>query len=415
MNVLKNTVKILVLMLVTMLATSLVSAVNLQITDLEINGRSISVDAGNHTDNLKVNRGEYLDIDVWLKAIENVSNVQVEADIYGYRYAHREEDKVSATSRTFDLSKNDNDHVELSLQVPLKMDKKYTLLRIRVGDEDGTVLEQEYQLHVVGVSEGDAVIIKDVSLTPSNVVNAGRAFTAKVVVENIGNYDLNDVKVSFAIPQLNIVDTAYLYSLVADEREQLDQFLLRIPDCAEPGNYEVEVEAEFDEYESTRETLEIIVVEGDSCIDATGGTVITTPEAQSVSAGTEVSFPITIENQGSTARTYAVTVSGVEEWGTSRLSPGSQVVVAGGSTETIYVYVTAEATGEKVFMATVTSDSDSEAIPLTLSIVEEEADDLKSGLEVALIVLVVILILVGLIIGFKKLRDDNDEGAQTYY
>jgi len=417
-----NIAKVVVLMALALLAASFVSAQNLDILYVKINGEEFdqTLDIGNHTTNLQVERGEDLDIKVRVKAKANVTNVQVEADIYGYRYSHREEDLVSATSKTFDMSSGDVDTIELELEVPVRMDKKYTLLRIRVGDEDGLSYENVYQLHVVGVDEEDAVIVKDYSFSPSSTIAAGRAFTAMVRVQNIGDDDLDDVKVIVSIPELNVRDSEYLDELEADEKETLEEFLLRIPDCASPGVYDVEIEVEFDEYESATETAQITVLSGDSCVvqAAEGKTVVTVPETQEVSAGSEVAFPIMIANQGTSARTFTITVSGVETWGTSRLSPSSVVVVPAGDSKTVYLYVEADedAAGEKVFMTTVTSEDDSEAIPLTANVVAGEgAAGLKRGLEVALVVLVIILIIIGLIIGFNKLRGQDEEGAQTYY
>ena len=45
-------------------------------------------------------------------------------------------------------------------------------------------------------------------------------------------------------------------------------------------------------------------------------------------------------------------------------------------------------------------------------------DNVKKGLEIAFVVLVALLVLLGLIIGFGKLRsndEDDEDAAQTYY
>ena len=44
----------------------------------------------------------------------------------------------------------------------------------------------------------------------------------------------------------------------------------------------------------------------------------------------------------------------------------------------------------------------------------KESANLRNGLEIALVVLVVLLVLVGLVIGFSRLRKDND-GEEKYY
>ncbi|MBU1201179.1 MAG: putative S-layer protein [Nanoarchaeota archaeon] len=431
-----NLGKVFILMIAVLLTANFAAAINLDVLYLKINGEEMdsmnSSQVGTHTDNLKVRRGQDLDLKVRVQALDNLSNVQVEADIYGYRYANKEENLVSATSRTFDMSQGDIDTITLSLQVPTKMEKKYTILRVRVGDEDGLSFEKMYQLHVEGTDPEDAVIIKDFSFSPSSVINAGRAFTATVKVENIGDTDLDDVKVQVAVPALNIMDYQYLDELEADEKETLEEFLLRIPDCAAPGVYKVEITVEFDEYESTSKTTDLTVVPGDTCTATTPSSVseskttIVAPEKLEVKEGSQVSFPMGITNFGTTTKIYTLTVSGVSSWGTSMLSPGSQIVLKGGETKTVEVLITPneDVSGERMFLVTVSTDKDSKVVPLTVKITDDEkkssSSDLKKGLEIALIVLVIILIIVGLIIGFNKLRKNNggvddDTETQTYY
>jgi uncharacterized membrane protein len=416
-----NVAKILVLLAIALLASSFASAVNLDVVYVEINGDELGM-ADNYTHNLEVQRGEDIEIKVRVHAMDDVSNVQVEADIVGYKYADKEEALVSDTSKTFDLTAGDLKNVELNLEIPTKMDKKYTKLRIRVADEDGTSFEQVYQFHVVGVDTSDAVIIKDFSFSPSTALAAGRAFTAMVRVENIGNEDLDDVSVAVSVPSLNIIDTEYLDQLDADEKETLEEFLLRIPDCAQPGTYTVKIEAKFNDGETTVEEAQLTVLEGNTCSLApvsAGKTLISIPNSLDVAAGSEVAYPIMISNQGTTARTFSVTVSGVESWGRSTLSPSALMVVNGGETETVYLYIDtdADANGEKLFVVTVASDAETKEVPITANVTAGRGSaSLTSGLQWAFIILVIILIIVGLIIGFTKLKGGNDdEGTQTYY
>jgi len=423
-----NGVKLLVLLAVFLMATSFASAQNLEIDYVRINGEQFDVttNIGTHSENLVVERGEEINIRVRVRALADVNNVQVEADIVGYRYSHKrdEADLVSDTSKIFDLGTGDVDTIDLDLEIPIRIDTKFTLLRIRVADEDGVSFQNDYQLRIMGIDEADAVIVKDFSISPSSAVNAGRAFTGMVRVENIGDDDLDDVKVTMSIPDLNIRDSEYLDELDADEKETLEAFLLRIPDCAEPGVYDLDIDVEFDEFESTTETTQITVLAGDTCVanapsSRTGRVVINVPDTQDVSAGTETAYPVIISNEGASAQTFTITVSGVSSWGSSRLSPSSVVVVPAGATETVFLYVKpdGDADGEQVFVATVTSSDDTKSIPLTANVVGggSQAPSLKRGLEVALVVLVIILIIVGLIIGFNKLRGQEDDGAQTYY
>ncbi len=430
-----NIGKVVLIFLLTILMVGMVSAVNLNVEFLRVNGEKVSLASG-HSDNLEVQRGEELDLKMKVKALADVEDVQIRAEIFGYRYAHYEGDMVSDVTRTFDLAENDTTYKTLSLQIPTKMDKKYAKLRVTVGDEDGTSYENVYELHIIGVDEEDAIMIKDVSINPSNEVMAGRAFTAMVKVKNIGDDELDDIKVTIAVPELGVTDTEYIDELDPDESETFEKLLIRIPDCAEAGTYTVEVEVEFDEYESTTETVEIVVVEGETCspleepdpcnVEKAETPTITSPGMQDVvKGGSGAVFPIMITNTGKYSKTYVVSVSGVASWGTAKLDPSSLVMVKAGTTETVYVYVTANndaPEGQRVFKVNVESDTKSTDVALTANVVSGSAvagssTGLRKALEIALIVLVVILIILGLIIGFNKLKGnrEDDEEEQTYY
>ena len=108
---------------------------------------------------------------------------------------------------------------------------------------------------------------------------------------------------------------------------------------------------------------------------------------------------------------------------------GSDVVVKGEDSKTVYVYITASdnaQAGEKAFIVNIATDADSKDIALTVTVVEPSVNawsKVRKVLEIGLIVLVVILIIIGLAIGFSKLRRGDEEeeepeeepGSQTYY
>ena len=68
-------------------------------------------------------------------------------------------------------------------------------------------------------------------------------------------------------------------------------------------------------------------------------------------------------------------------------------------------------------------DKTLEQIPLQAEVTEKEVtgfENLKRGLEIALIVLIVLLIIVGLVIGFRKMKGAEEEEepteiGETYY
>ena len=105
------------------------------------------------------------------------------------------------------------------------------------------------------------------------------------------------------------------------------------------------------------------------------------------------------------------------------VSPSNILTVDKDKSETVYLFITANedaAPGEKTFIATVTSDTDSKAITLKANIVKSAngADGwltFKKGLEIGLIVLLVLVVIIGLIVAFNKMKGSDEEGDQTYY
>jgi uncharacterized membrane protein len=414
------------LVAVTPLATA---TTDLNVDYIKIDGEELDPAASGIT--LEVTRGEEIDLRVRVSASNNdVENVQVSAGLYGYQYAQYEFSKVYDVSNTFDLEAGNTRNVDLSLQVPVQMDDEDMKLRLLVADRTGTAYIMEYNLDVEGTDRGNAIIIKEAYLSPSNTVMAGRALSSLVKIENIGQRDLDDITLIVSVPELNLQDTESLDELENNEVETFEKIILRFPKDTPAGNYLVEYTVRFDEFESVTATDIVTVTpcENVACgaeQPATEGqTVVQVPNSQmAVAGGSEAVYPVMLNNLGNTAKVYTIQVAGVDAWGSARVDPGASLVVPAQSTATAFVYVSAneDATaGEKYFKVTVGADGDMKEVPLSLQVSASEDGDesssLQRTLEIALIILIVILILIGLIVGFNKLRGNNDDDdAKTYY
>ncbi len=390
-----------------------VSAVGVEVDYVKANGEEL--DLANGQINTVFQRGEDLNLKFKLTALEDVDDVVIEADIYGYRYANRE-DGLSDTTNTFDMNANDTDYQELELTIPTRADKDIYTLRVRVASRTGTVADYEYSIRVRGVADEDAVIVKDYSFSPSQIVEAGRAIVANVRVKNIGDEDYDDVKVTVSIPELGVNDYETLDELLFDTTETFEELILRIPSDAQPGDYTVRILVEFDEYEETVVT-DIITVKGADVPVAGQDSVINVPSSMDLTAS-GVAFPIYIQNNGNSDVVYSLSVSGIN-WGTYNFDPAADVIVTAGSSKTVYLYINAEdvSAGEKFFKLQVIAGEDVNEVALSVNVSEKEAStSLRSALEIGLIVLVVILIIIGLIIGFSKLKGSKeDDESETYY
>jgi len=421
----KTKIFALLLALVVLLGAGMVSAVNLQVTSLEVNGHTLSSTDNNNTVSNDYQRGQTLDIYVCVQALSDVNNAQIYADISGYRYSINEPAKIHDMTDTFDLLSNHQDCFTLNLQVPTLIDKDYFKLRITADDRNGTGIDKTYQLYLKGINRQNAVEVKDFSLDPQTVI-AGRAFTGKVEVHNLGSNTINDLKLTMSIPELNIKVSEYMDQIDADKTKTFEELLLRIPDCTKAGDYNVQVTVEFDEFSQVESTGTITVSAGDVCgaapvnTPAEQNTIISVPNMQEVSQGTSTVYPIVISNAGSVSQTYTLSVTGASTWATTRIDPSSVIIVPAGQSKTAYLYVSTNANaelGDKAFTLSVDSGSDTKSTPLVAKITKTAGSDwtgFKNALEVGLVILVVILIIVGLVIGFNKMKENKNE-SEPYY
>lgn len=431
--------------LLVMIVTVLASAIAVSAAPIPVDVEELEINGDNYGSSSVIaelfERGEEIDVKIRLYAHEDATkeeleDIQVFASIDGYRYSHYEGDLVSDRTRTFDMDPDTTDSKKLSLEVPVFHDLEDVLLRIRVSNSNSESVEYTYQLRVKGLADEDAIYIRDFSVSPSDVVVAGRPLSFKVFVENLGDHDLDDVSVEVAIDELGLVDTEYLDEIESDETEVFEELLVRVPTCTKPGVYTATATVEFDRFETVTESMTITVLESDACELNNGASnekpkevtrsVITVPESQEVMKGTSGAvYPVMISNLGSSAKTYTLSVSGVEAWGTVRMDPAAVVIVQPESVKTVYMYVSAKEesqAGAQVFKLTVESEDDAKQVLISANVKEGQSEanngDLRRGLEIGLMVLIIILILLGLIIGFNKLRsdkDDADDETQTYY
>jgi len=315
-------------------------------------------------------------------------------------------------------------------------------LKVRVETRDDS-LTFEFPLQID--TEEHAIEIRDIVLSPNNKVKAGRALLIAVRVKNRGEKQEEDLKITASIPELGLSDSDYMDELDeedctdddCDDSANSEELYVRIPDNAESGDYIVRVEVEYDDGDESEIEETTIYIEGaDDAGSSTGDgstgskTIITIgSETQDIKAGgAGVIYPVTISNAGADSKSYTVASDGAD-WATFTISPSNLVVLDGGESETVYVYVSAKesaAEGEQMFSLTVSSgDKTLKQIPLKANVVKDSTGGgftlarLKRALEIGLVILVVLLVILGLIIGFNKLKSNSEEETgeeeKTYY
>lgn len=410
----KKLLALLALFVVSLLTVSMVGAADLsasvEVVKMKINGNTFDVG-----EELYVEEGETLDMDFKLTSEFGIEDVELEVEISGC------DEELEDSTDMFDLKAGVMKWVSLSLTLPNELDEDLYLLRVKVTDKNNIELTEEWKLNVNPVEH--ALEIVDVDFSPGTTVKAGHSLLTTVLVENVGGEKEQDVKVSVEIPELGVKAVDYIDSVDVDDKETTEEELfLRLPKCAAEGDYTVTVTLKYDDGETVSQDFQLHISANDMC-KADGNKLILTvgPETQNVVANQQAVYPVALTNAGTSAKSYTLELA-VGEWATASLSE-NLVVLEPGKTAVVYAYLTASeeaSAGEKVATLTIKSgDSVLKTLYLGANVVPQDGTsfNLRNGLEIALIVLVVVLVLVGLILGFSRLKkDDLEEGEEkTYY
>ncbi len=430
----KKLMSVMALFVIGLLAVSMVSASvgdSLQITEIDINGQDDitfytedEVDASNvdNLDSVAVDEGEILEISVELEASADLENIQIEAELYGYEYDDYQD--LEDETHTFDMEVSGTGTTsrvkDLEIDLPNKLEKDRYLLKISIDGQDITSLVNYVVLQIEPSRHG--LDIADVVFSPGSTVKAGRSLLTTVLLQNYGDKDETDVKVTVAVPALGISATEYVDEVNTDSNnidyEDVEEMFLPIPATAEEGDYEVEVTVEYDEYETVSKTYDLHVLANELYQTSDKLILAVGPESQTVAAGNTATYAIALTNEGTASKAYVLeAVTG--DWATASLSD-TLVVLSAGQNKIVYVDVAVAGNAvEGAHVASVAVKAEGEvlqAISLNANVVAGSDDfNLRNGLEVALIVLVVLLVIVGLIIGFSRLRQDEEDEEQTYY
>ncbi len=390
----------------------------------ELSWGTIKVD-GDIVENelLAVEEGQTLSIRIGLEAgVSDLKDLEVEAEIDGYEYDDYE--TLRDSTHVFDLAANTVKYVNLEVTLPNKLDKEEYWLRLRITDQDTAALTRNIRLAVEPARHG--IEIADVAFSPSTTLKAGRSLLATVLLQNYGDKDEEDVKVTVSVPELGISASEYVDVAPTDDNnvdyEDVPEMFLPIPADAAAGEYDVKVTAKYDEYETVTKTFTVKVVANEAYQVSDKLVLAVGPEAQTVAAGTSATYAIALTNAGSTSKAYLLTATSGSDWATLSLSD-SLVVLAPGQNKVVYVEAKVAPTataGEHVASVAVKSGNDvleTVAFKANVAGTAVAVDDnynLRNGLEIALIVLVVVLVIVGLIVGFSRLKKDDEEGKNYY-
>ena len=415
---------VLTVFLVGMLAFSgFASALDLNILEVELDRTELDPSGLNTVYSFE--KGQEMEVRVQFEALNDLDDVELYVFLTGIDLDGR----VYDSTNVFSAKANRVYTKKLTLELPDKMDRDEYKLRVEVAGRNTDTVTETYNLEVE--TDRHNVEVRDVVLSPSNGVKAGRALLATVRVNNFGETEENDVKVTFSIPELGVSASDYIDELEEDgeeDQKSTEELYLRIPVCADAGVYDAVVEVRFHDGDRVeRKTMPVEVIADETCgkssdsMKSSGKSTITVgPESQDIAKGGSAVYPVTITNGGN-AKTYVVSVTG-GDFGSFSVSPSNVVTVGRDETKTVYVQASVNSnapSGTQVFGVDIQSgDSVVSSVTLQANVVGGSTGsvDLKRALEIGLIVLVVILVILGLIIGFNKLKEDDDKTeGETYY
>jgi uncharacterized membrane protein len=370
-------------------------------------------------------RGEEIEVEVVFTPQQNVNDMQIDAFFSGDE--HNDIMPAHDATPTFDADANVTYRKTLKIGVHTFFEEDDYKLRLIFSDRNGDDLIQNYNIKIDVPRHG--MMIRDVIFNPEGRVKAGSALLSVVRVRNLGERDEEDVKVTVSIPQLGVSASDFIEEVQNnDDEEETEELYLRVPKCAKPGVYDIEIDVAFNNgFKHERGNARIEVLADETCEDgeSTGATKAKTTisvgsQLENVAQGGTAVFPLTITNSGRNSKAYTVSVT-AGDWAEVKISPTSTIVLDGGKTQTVYVFATAKTdapAGAQVLTARISSNSQTlEDINLTANVAKGGKSALRTILEWGLIILVVLLVILGLIIGFSRLKGDEDEAnpPQAYY
>lgn len=393
-------------------------ALPMSITKVEVDGTSLQPDQVNR---LSIDRNEEFTVKVTFDATADADNLVGQAFIAGYEHVEEEPSDIDGP---FDIEGNTTYTKKFTLSIPRDMIEDSYKLRIMFTDRNTGALIQNYNLKID--EPRHSVDINDVILYPEKSITAGSALLTTVRVENFGQKDEDDVKVTIEVPQLGLSATDYIDSIDSNDIEESEELYLRVPRETKAGDYELIIKVEYNDGRDESTQSAVIHVDGDVAYEATTQpqTAITAGNTLlSVPAGESVIFPMYIKNSGQTDVAYTLTVAGTSGWAESTVSPMTTQIVKAGESKQFNVRLAVDqkaAVGTHVFTATISAgDEQVEQIALTADVTKAKStiwSTIGKVLGIALIAFIVVLVVIGIIVAYQRSKEDgNSTEPQTYY
>lgn len=386
-----------------LIATAFVSAATTEIAT--VNGVEVNGVEDALSGDISVIAGDTLTVKVLFTALEDASDVRIEAEVQGSKI------DVDAESKYFDIEEDNRYLKTLKLVLPYELKDQVSddlELNIRIWNDEFSTEYDEITLRV----QRDSYNVNVISIDSAQTVEAGEILPVDVVVKNIGYNELDDLYVTLRMPELGIERTSYFGDIVALEDKDNDDYLrgrfyLRIPYEVQEGIYTLEALASNDEVDVS--AAKQIIVKN----DFSSGNVIASSLRQVAKAGENAEYDLLLVNPTNKLKVYTiVTESAGSNLQTSVSS--SVVSVPAGLSRTVTVTANAAKEGEYLFNANVFSGDELES---TKSFGLTAEGSSVNGVAVLTVILAIIflVLLAVLVTLLRKKPQKAEEFGESYY
>jgi len=373
------------------------------INSVEVDGMDVS---GN---DIAVIAGETISIKIAFTALENASNVKIEAEVEGKKVS------VDETIGPFDVEEGKRYVRTLSVKLPYELKDQVSddvILNIKLWNGDFRTVYDDITLRIQRESYKAGIM----SISAEQSVKAGEIFPVDVVLKNTGYNDLDDLYVTLRIPELGIEKTSYFGDIVAVEEDDDEdyvrgRFYVSVPYSTPSGTYTIEVEATNDDL-NVLKSRQIIVGN-----DFPSNVIVTSSTNKIVSAGEESQYNLLLVNPTNQLKVYRiVTEPACGEANCNLLVSADSAVVAvpAGLSKSVTINAVAQKEGEYVFNVNVFSGEKLEQVVSFSLTAEGRATSPVAVLTIVLAIIFVVLLVV-LIVLLGKKPQKAEEFGESYY
>lgn len=363
---------------------------------------------------ISVVAGETVNTEVYFTALEDASDVRIEAEVNGHKI------DISEKIGPMDLEEGKSYRESLNLRIPYELQDEVSddlRLELKIWNSEHETEYEDVSLRVQRPSYNAAVM----SIETEDNVAAGDVVDVTSVIKNIGYNYLNDVYVTIKIPELDYEKEKYVGDIVATECDERNcdedakdtastRTTFDVPYEAEPGTYNLEVEVRNPDLQvdSTKE----LVIDNEFA----SGNLIASSLKKSFNVGETADYELVVANPTDKLKVYRLITDEPQELDLSLRN--SAVAVPAGSSKTINLEASSEESGEYEFDVDLLSDEEvMNTVTMKANVEGEETTQFASPVVVLTIVLAVVflVLLIVLIVLLGKKPERTEDFGESYY